>query len=175
MGLVNYWGIFVSNFATITQQLRQLTRQKLILYRLGNRKASLVKFRHVKLVKLSKISKIISKAPVLSYFHPLETKTVTDVSKQGLGAVLLRKNSENNVFWLVAFNSCSLPDAETRYSQTEREAFAASCERFKNNVYGLRLTVIADNKPLLKLYSSSCWEPPTRIHRWSLKTPRIRF
>ena len=97
----------------------------------------------------------------------LKTRIVADASKQGLGAVLLQKNLENSVFQPVTFVSCSLTDGETRYSQTEREALAVvfSCERFKNYVYGLRLTVVTDHKPLLKLYSPSCSEPPTHIHR----------
>ena len=107
----------------------------------------------------------------MSYFNPaFETKIVADASKQGLGDALLQKNQANDFFQPVAFASRSLSDAETRYSQTEREALAVvfSCERFKNYVYGLRFTVVTDHKPLLKLYTPSCSEPPTRIHRWSL-------
>ena len=107
----------------------------------------------------------------MSYFNPaFETKIVADASKQGLGDALLQKNQANDFFQPVAFASRSLSDAETRYSQTEREALAVvfSCERFKNYVYGLRFTLVTDHKPLLKLYTPSCSEPPTRIHRWSL-------
>ena len=35
--------------------------------------------------------------------------------------------------------------------------------------------VVTDHKPLHKLYSSSCSEPPTRIHRWSLKLQEFDF
>ena len=42
-------------------------------------------------------------------------------------------------------------------------------------VYGLRFTVVTDHKPLLKLYSPSCSEPPTRIHRWSLILQEFDF
>ena len=119
----------------------------------------------------SKIKTFISKAPVLSYFHTaFETKIVADASKHGLGAVLLKKTAENSVFRPVGFASRSLSDAETTYSQTEREASAIvySCERFKNYVYGLRFTVVTDHKSLPKLYSPSCLEPSM-----VLKTPRI--
>ena len=90
---------------------------------------------------------------------------------------MLQKNSEHSVFQPVAFVSRSLSDAETRYSQSERDALAVvfSCERFKNYVYGLRFTVVIDHKPLLKLYSPSCSEPPTRIHRWSLRLQEFDF
>ena len=50
-----------------------------------------------------------------------------------------------------------------------------SCEQFKNYVYGLRFTVVTDHKPLLKLYSPSCSEPATGIHRWSLRLQEFHF
>ena len=60
---------------------------------------------------LSKINKtFITKAPVLSYFHPvLETKIVADASKQSLVAVLLLKNPE-----MVFFNQQLFPVAHYR-------------------------------------------------------------
>ena len=59
-----------------------------------------------------------------------EKEVVSNPSKQGLGAVLLKQNTENSIFRAVAFASCSLSDAETRYSQTEPEALAIvfSCD-----------------------------------------------
>ena len=83
----------------------------------------------------------------MSYFHAaFETKIVADASKQGLGAVLPQKNPENGVFQPVVFASRSLSDAQTRYSQTEREALEVlaavfSREQFKNYVRGLRFMV----------------------------------
>ena len=60
---------------------------------------------------------------VLSYFHPaFEMKIVADARKQSLGAVLLQKKPANSFFQPVAVASPSLLDAETRYSQAEREA-----------------------------------------------------
>ena len=50
-----------------------------------------------------------------------------------------------------------------------------SCERFKNYTYRLRFTVVNYHQPLLKLYSPSCSEPPTRIHRWSLWLQEFDF
>ena len=166
LGLVTYCSKFISNFAAITEPLRQLTRQKAEFIWNGEQESP-----------FSKIKTFISKVPVLSYFHlAFETKIVADASKQGLGAVLLQNNPANSVFQPLAFASCSLLDAETRNSQIEREALAVvfSSERFKNYVYGLRFTIVTDHKPLLKLYSPSCSEPTTRIHCWSLTLKRLR-
>ena len=42
-------------------------------------------------------------------------------------------------------------------------------------MHGLRFTVVTNHKPLLKLYSPSCSEPPTRIHRWFLRLQEFDF
>ena len=42
-------------------------------------------------------------------------------------------------------------------------------------MYGLRFIVVTDHKPLLELYSASCSERPTRIHRWSLRLQEFDF
>ena len=167
LSLVTSCSKFVPNFTAITEPLRRLTRQKAEFIWTGKQESA-----------FSKIKTFISKAPVLSYFHPaFETKIVADTSRQGLGAVLLQKILAIGFFQPVAFASRSLSDAETRYSQTEREALAVvfSCERFKNYTYRLRFTVVNYHQPLLKLYSPSCSEPPTRIHRWSLRLQEFDF
>ena len=136
LGLVTYCGKFIPNFATITEPLTWLARQKADFVWNGKRESA-----------FSKIKTFIFKAPVLSYFHAaFETKIVADTSKQGLGAVLPQKNPENGVFQPVVFASRSLSDAQTRYSQTEREALEVlaavfSREQFKNYVRGLRFMV----------------------------------
>ena len=106
MTFVVFWGLVIPNFATINERLRRLTHQKADFVWNGEQESV-----------FSKIKTFISKAPVLSYFHPaFENKIVADASKQVLGAVLLQKNSENIVFRPVAFASRSLLDAEARYS-----------------------------------------------------------
>ena len=81
LGLVTYCSKFIPNFAAINEPLRRLTRQKADFIWNGEQESA-----------FSKITTFISKAPVLSYFHPaFETKIVADASKQGLGAVLLQK------------------------------------------------------------------------------------
>ena len=82
LGLVTYCSKFVLNLAAITEKLRRLTCQKANFILKGEQESA-----------FSKIKTFISKAPVLSYFHPaFETKTFIDASKQGLDAVLLQKN-----------------------------------------------------------------------------------
>ena len=96
LDLVTYCGKFIQNFATITEPLGWLTRQKSDFVWNGEQEST-----------FDKVKTFISKAPVLSYFHPaFEAKTVADARKQGLGATLLEKNPENSVF---VFNQQLLP------------------------------------------------------------------
>ena len=84
-GIATYCGKFIPNFVTITEPLRRLTRQK----------ADFV-WNEEQENTLSKIKSFISKAPVLSYFHPaFETKIAGDASRQGMGADLRQKNYFN--------------------------------------------------------------------------------
>ena len=42
-------------------------------------------------------------------------------------------------------------------------------------MYRLRFTVVTDHQPILKLYSPSCSDPLTRIHRWNLRLQEFDF
>ena len=81
LGFVTYCSKFAPHFVAITEPLRQLSCQKADF--IWNKEQASA---------FNKIKTFISKAPVLSYFHPaFETKIVNDASNQGLGAVLLKK------------------------------------------------------------------------------------
>ena len=67
------------------------------------------------------MKKLVTDAPVLGYYEPTEELTLQcDSSIKGLGAVLTQKGQP------VAFASRALSDAETRYSQIEKELLAVS-------------------------------------------------
>ena len=68
LGLVTYCGKFFPNYATIMEPLRRLTHQKADFVWNGEQESA-----------FSKVKTFISKAPVLSYFHPaFQTKIVAD-------------------------------------------------------------------------------------------------
>jgi hypothetical protein len=71
---------------------------------------------------------------------------------------------------LGTYASRSLTPVETRYSQTEKEAFAAvwGCERFHLYLVGTQFDLITDHKPLEIIYSPKS-KPPLRIERWLLR------
>ena len=93
-----------------------------------------------------------------SILVPFDTKCETiltvDASAIGLGVVL--SQIQNNVERTVAFASRTLTTTEINYSVTEREALAAAWafEYFRVYVWGRKITLRTDHKPLIKVFKS---------------------
>ena len=65
-----------------------------------------------------KLKQLVTEAPVLKYFEPKEELTLqSDASDTGLGAVLTQNGQP------IAFARRALTDAETRYTQIEKEIY----------------------------------------------------
>ena len=145
LGLVTYCSNFGPNLAAITEPVRGLAHQKADFIWNGEQECS-----------FSKIKTFISKLQSCHIFiWRLKSKFLLTPASKVLVLFCFNKNPANSFLQPEAFASRSLSDAETRYSQIEREVLAVvfTCERFKNYVYGLQFTLVTDHKPLLKLYS----------------------
>ncbi|GFX38206.1 retrovirus-related Pol polyprotein from transposon 412 [Trichonephila clavipes] len=84
----------------------------------------------------------------LKYFNGNKAVTVSvDISKNGLGAVLLQKGQP------VAYGSVSLTQTQQRYAQIKKELMAViyGLEHFNYYNYGRIVTVQTDHKPILGL------------------------
>ena len=96
-----------------------------------------------------------------------QTQVTVDASPGGLGAVLAQMQNKQ---WVpVVYKSRSLKDAETRYSQTEREALAIrwGVQKLRKYLLGApRFQIITDHKPLQFMFSSGKQDLPPRIERF---------
>ena len=126
LGMTNFCGAeFIPNYATLTHELRQLTKKK------KNTQWSWTE-RHTECLK--NIKEALSRACSLAYFDPNKhTEIHTDASPVGISAVL----SQNGR--IVQFASRALSAVEQRYSQTEREALAITwaCEHFHIYIFSI--------------------------------------
>ena len=86
--------------------------------------------------------------PVLAYFDPKKHIVAqADVSKHGLGGALLRDGKP------VCFASKSQTPTEISSAQITKELYSVllACKRFHQMVYGKRITVQTDHRPLLSI------------------------
>lgn len=156
LGLINFFGRMIKDFARMTQPLNQLRRKD-------------VPFNWTSKQQLSfeKLLEALSSNPVLqSYSLQDEATVTTDASEKAIGAVLTQDGKP------VMFISRSLSDTEQRYSNIEREALAIvwSCQRLRNLLLGRHFTLVTDHQPLLKIYGGDSLPKvaSSRLVRWAI-------
>ncbi|KAI4880495.1 hypothetical protein NFI96_000640, partial [Prochilodus magdalenae] len=118
---------------------------------------------------LSQIKDLITHHPVLAYFDPLkELRLQVDASKCGLGAVMLQGERP------VAYASKSLNSTEENYAQIEKEIYAVlfGCKPFHEYMYGRRVIVESDHKPLEAILRKPLAAAPPRLQRMILQLQR---
>ena len=129
--------------------------------------------------KLSKQERSRSVKPCCPPRHYLSIMTKSkelvlscDSSSYGNGCALLQTNGTGNL-QPVAYTSQTRSDTECRPAQVEREALACVWGTLKIHqyVFGRRVTIETDHKPLLGLRGETRAILPTssvRIQRWAL-------
>ncbi len=111
----------------------------------------------------------LNRAKTLVFYNPGQpTRVIADASPVGLGAVLVQKQAEDRR--IICYASRSLSSVERRYSQTEREALALvwACERFHPYIYGTKVELVTDHKPLQFIYGPRS-KPSARVEWWVLR------
>ena len=121
---------------------------------------------------LDDLKSAISSLPVLKLFDLSKPMVVSvDASPMGIGAVLLQEGQP------VAFFSTSLTETQTRYCQIEKELLAVQFGllRFKQYVYGQKVLVESDHKPLIGLLDKPIASCSPRIQRMRLHLQQFDF
>ena len=133
-GFVNYLSKFLPKLADSMEPIRRLTRKD-VQWR----------WTQVEEKALQEVKKLVTEAPVPSYYDPSSELTIQcDASQRGLGAALLQSQKP------VAYASSALTQTETRYAQIEKEMLAIVyvLETFNQFTFGRKVTVHSDQKPL---------------------------
>ena len=109
LGLIAYVSKFIPNCSALTEPLRQL-----------NKSGVTWNWSQTQQQAFDKLKRVVSSAPVLRFFDPSnpEVTIQTDASSTGLGSCLLQDGQP------IAFASRAFTEAETRYSQIEKELMA---------------------------------------------------
>lgn len=155
LGTVNYLDKFISHKADLQGPVSQLTRKDTIFV-----------WEKPQQEAFDKLKSVITSAPVLAYFdNQKETVLNVDASSTGLGGVIIQEGRP------VAYGSKKLSSCETRYANIERELLAIvwGAEKFHTFVYGRRVVVETDHKPLEAIFKKPLNETPPRLQRMLLK------
>ena len=159
LGMVTYLGKFIPQLTMATEPLRTLLKRGPFVVD----EAVLAAYDAVK-------QSVAGSLSTLAYFQPapnVPTAVSCDASPCGLGAILWQQDSSGQ--WLpVTCASRSLADAETRYSQLEREMLGVvlALTRFRQYVLGRHVDVFTDHKPLLSIVRKPFDDVPPRLQRW---------
>ena len=164
LGMTNYLQKFAPRLSEITTPLRELTKND----------NELQWDEQVHGAALEETKKILSTTPVLKYFDASATPTLQcDASMHGLGACL------GNARWTSSriYASRSLTPTEVQYAQIEKELLAIvfGMERFETYLYGRKVLVESDHKPLEAILKKSLLNAPKRLQRMLLRLQRYEF
>ena len=166
LGMVTYLNRYSTKLADLTSPLRELTKKQ-------------VHFRwephHQQ--ALDRIKQELCSSKLISYYDPDPTTPTIlqcDASQTGIGAWLRQLDSQGNEN-IVAMASRSLTDAESRYSNIERECLAVTygLEKFEHYLLGRNATVETDHSPLEQIFKKNINEAPSRLQRLLLRCLRF--
>jgi RNase H-like domain found in reverse transcriptase/Reverse transcriptase (RNA-dependent DNA polymerase)/Integrase zinc binding domain/Integrase core domain len=151
LGMANYLQKFIPNLSKITAPLRGLTAIDAEWSWTENHDAS-----------VQELKRLLMSAPVLKWYDPNDDVTLSvDASSQSIGVTLLQSGQP------VAYISKALTPTQQRYPQIEKEATAIrfGCQRLHELVYGKKLTIETDHKPLESIFKKHLHAAPPRLQR----------
>ncbi len=162
LGLLNYYGRFIPNIATLLKPLH-----KLLCHENSWRWTTECQ------ETFNKAKETLLKSKALTHFDPaLPIQLACDASPYGVGAVLshIMPNGQEKP---IAFASRSLSKAEANYAQIEREALSIvfGVRKFYQYIFGRKFTLLTDHRPLTAIFGPYHGIPSlaaSRMQRWAL-------
>ncbi|XP_068243843.1 uncharacterized protein [Palaemon carinicauda] len=154
-GMINYLSKFLPNLSEVLEPIRKLTHQ--------NTEWNWTE-KQEKAFKESK--RLITNAPILQYYDPnLDLVIQCDALQNGVGSVLLQCGKP------IAFASRALSETENRYAQIEKETLAIvfSLRKFHEYVYGRKVIVESDHKPIASIVLKPLCNARKRLQGMLLK------
>ena len=158
VGLVNYFGRYIQNFAGLTDPLNEL-RRKNVAFIWGARQQT----------AFDQLRKALCEYPVVRPFDATKESVLTsDASEKSISAVLTQDGHP------VMYLSRRLTDSERNYSNIEREALAIvwSTNRARHYLLGKRFQLRSDHRPLEFLFHPRRELPKVtsaRLLRWAIQ------
>ncbi|CAC5421205.1 unnamed protein product [Mytilus coruscus] len=139
MGFIQYLGKFMPNMSTVSAPLRTLLEKKNTEWH----------WDEIQETSFQKLKEMATNAPLLQYYDPNKPLTLSvDVSSKGLGTVY--KTIQ-----------------KSKISSIEKETLAIvyGCNKFHEYVYGRRVQIETDHKPLQSIFLKPLQQTPPRLQR----------
>ena len=155
MGLTNYLSKFLSQLSELCEPLRRLTHKDVEWSWSAEQEKA---FENVK--------QAVTSAPVLQFFNSSEpVEGQRDASANGIGFVLMQNGQQ------VSYSSRALTTSERNYSQIEKELLVQvfGVERNHQYVYGRKIILWSDHKPLETICKKPLATAPKRLQRLLLR------
>ena len=166
LGMATYCTKFTLRFSDLTHSLLELTKKNAPFCWSEKQQQD-----------FDKLKIALTSHTVMSYYEQTkETEVITDASPVGLSAILSQL-SPTKQRQVVAHVSRALTPTENRYSQTKCEALGIvwAVERLHTYLYGGKLKLCTDCKPIEMILNNPKFNPPTRIARWNLRKQEYNF
>lgn len=162
IGIINYVGKYIPNYSVQIEPLRTLLKKDVVF-----------QWEEPQIKALEEIKQSLTQKPVLQFFDPKKEVTVSvDSSQSGIGACLMQENKP------ISYASKSLTEAQTRYSQIEKEMLAVlfGLNKFHEFVFLHKsLVVETDHKPLISIVRKPINKCPARLQRILLQLIKYQF
>lgn len=158
LGFIQYLAKFLPNMSEVSAPLRELLHKDIEWHWDSAQENS-----------FQALKKMCINAPVLAYFDKDKPIVLSvDSSSKGMGAALMQEGKP------VAYGSCALTETQQRYSQIEKETLAIvfGCRKFHQYIYGQKVTVESDHKPLQSIYRKGIHEMPVRLQNLMFQLQR---
>uniref|UniRef100_A0A1Y1LT42 RNA-directed DNA polymerase n=3 Tax=Photinus pyralis TaxID=7054 RepID=A0A1Y1LT42_PHOPY len=162
LGLLNFYHVFLKDKATIANPLHALLRKDVPW-----------QWRSEERTAFALLKDSLAKEPVLGHYSEQKDLYLTcDASPYGVGCVLSQRDDEGREY-PVAYHSRTLSSAERNFAQIDKEALAiiSGIKKFHEYVYGRKITIKTDHKPLLGIFNPRKGVPEIlspRMLRWAL-------
>jgi len=146
LGLVNYYGKFLPNLASVLAPLYKLLQRSQLWTWNSEQQAA-----------FKKVNKMLTAPNLLEHFDDSKQLILAcDASSYGVGAVLSHINGDKPER-PVAYAARSLSATERKYSQLDREALAImfGVSKFHQYLYGRYFLIYSDYQPLMHILSET--------------------
>ena len=158
LGMVTYLSKFIPCVSEITAPLRELIKKDVEFHWESEQEQA-----------FAKIKETLASAPVLTFFDVNKDVLLSaDASSHGIGAMIAQEGKP------VAYTSQAFTPAQKNYAQIEKELLAIqiACSKFDKYLYGRRVFVETDHKPLESIFTKPLSQAPIRLQRMLLALQR---